>query len=85
MPTKTTVENSRRNLLEYKKNLCCSECGLQDHRVMEFHHLKDKKHSIGSMVNQGYCWESIKKEIYKCIPLCSNCHRIKHYDENFNS
>lgn len=71
----------RKNLLEYKKKLSCTKCGIQDHRVMEFHHVKDKKYDIGRMANRGYSWETIKKEIDKCIPLCSNCHRIVHYKE----
>jgi hypothetical protein len=78
---KKNIIKVREKLLNYKKNICCAECGLQDHRVMEFHHIKEKKYTIGLMPNQGYCWETIKKEIDKCIPLCSNCHRIVHYKE----
>lgn len=81
MPCRKNVLKQRKNLLEYKKTLKCQECGLQDYRVMEFHHIKDKKYTISLMPNQGYCWETIKKEIDKCIPLCSNCHRIVHYKE----
>jgi len=31
------------------------------------------------MVNHGYAWERIQKEIEKCIPLCCNCHRLEHW------
>lgn len=68
-------------LLEYKKNLSCNNCGLKDHRVIEFHHLKDKKYTVSRMPAKGYCWHTIKKEIDKCIPLCCNCHRIIHFNE----
>lgn len=78
---KKNIIKVREKLLNYKKDICCAKCGLQDHRVMEFHHIKEKKYTIGLMPNQGYCWETIKKEIDKCIPLCSNCHRIVHYKE----
>tara|TARA_R100001530_G_scaffold58231_1_gene42306 strand:- start:532 stop:789 length:258 start_codon:yes stop_codon:yes gene_type:complete len=76
---KERIKVNRERLLKYKKTLNCSYCGLQDHRVLEFHHLKDKDESISRMVNTGYGWKRIQNEITKCIPLCSNCHRIEHW------
>lgn len=73
-------KTTKNKLLDYKKNLSCTHCGLQDHRVIEFHHVKDKKYNISRMASRGYCWETILNEIKKCIPLCSNCHRIIHYE-----
>jgi len=78
---KEKIEKTKKKLLDYKKNISCNSCGLHDHRVMEFHHIKDKKYVIAKMPGKGYCWETIKKEIDKCIPLCSNCHRIIHYED----
>lgn len=42
----------------------------------EFHHIHGKDFTIGSTSNKS--WDAIKKEISKCMLLCSNCHRITH-------
>lgn len=72
-------QTNRQKLLEYKKTLKCNHCGIQDHRLIEFHHLSDKDLNISKMTNHGYSWRRIQKEINKCIPLCCNCHRIVHW------
>ena len=84
MPWKKDKERIRKNrerLLKYKKTLRCTYCGLDDHRVLEFHHLADKEGNISRMVGVGYSWKNIRKEMDKCVPLCSNCHRIEHWQE----
>jgi hypothetical protein len=81
MPTsRLRLEENRRKLLEYKKTLKCNRCGLDDHRLLEFHHVGDKDQNVSSLVNHGYAWRRIKDEISKCIPLCCNCHRLTHLE-----
>lgn len=60
----------------------CEHCGNQDSRVLEYHHLdpKQKKFSLSDRSRQSI--KAIKEEKAKCIPLCANCHRILHYEEN---
>jgi predicted HNH restriction endonuclease len=42
-----------------------------------FHHCKGKKEfTIGEVANKA--WNSIVKELDKCILLCANCHSIEH-------
>lgn len=67
----------------YKKTLKCQECGLQDHRVLEFHHGDDNKEAnVSDWVSSGRrSTENIEREIKKCKVLCANCHRILHYKE----
>ena len=84
---KQDQQNGRRHtigdwLREYKKSLACDQCGLQDHRVLEFHHLSDKYFDIGNLLSKGCSQQRIELEIAKCLPLCANCHRILHYEEN---
>lgn len=68
-----------------KRHLVCIPYSVQNlHRAaLEFHHKnpEDKDFAIGGNMNRG--WEFVKKELYKCILLCSNCHRIQHnkYEE----
>lgn len=66
--------------VEYFDNKC-HDCGKSyPSPVYDFHHLNEsnKDFSIG---NKGYTrsWDKIKKELKKCIMLCSNCHRIRHH------
>jgi len=76
---KTRIRKNQKKLVEYKKTIKCKECGIRDHRVIDFHHIRDKEFAISNMVYRGYSWKRIQKEIDKCIPLCSNCHRIEHH------
>jgi len=57
----------------------CSKCNWSgDQAALQFHH-KDpnqKDFTIGNVANKS--WDSIKKEMEKCILLCANCHMIEH-------
>jgi len=50
--------------------------------VYEFHHLDPKEKEAGWVKLRLTSWENIKKELDKCVLLCANCHRIRHYKEN---
>jgi len=76
---KKRIDKNRKKLLEYKQTLQCEKCGLDDHRVLEFHHIRNKYNDISFMVNHGYSWSRVEEEISKCIPLCCNCHRLEHF------
>jgi hypothetical protein len=78
---KERINKNRQKLLDYKKSLNCEHCGLEDHRVLEFHHLGNKDRNVSKMVNQGFAWRRIQDEISKCIPLCCNCHRLVHWGD----
>jgi hypothetical protein len=71
---------------EYKKTLRCNRCGLADHRVLDFHH-KDpsqKEFNLSIMAGRNPNFQTLLDEVSKCEVLCSNCHRIHHYEERFN-
>ena len=83
---KQDQQNRRRHeigawLKQYKQSLRCAHCGHQDFRVLEFHHVGDKDFDIGYYSSTGASKARIMAEIKKCIPLCANCHRILHYQE----
>jgi hypothetical protein len=71
-------------ITEYKKNHRCSNCGVDDPRVLEFHHIdktqKDFTISVAYYNRVGL--DKIMQEIKKCDILCANCHRITHWEEN---
>lgn len=84
---KTEIKSiTREQIKEFKKTLKCSNCGNSDYRVLDFHHVNpnEKEMGISEMLSNRYTFEKIKKEIDKCIVLCSNCHRIHHYEERKN-
>jgi len=60
---------------KYKSEHACADCGLVDPVVMEFDHISDKTMGIAEMVQQGYSWDNVLKEIEKCELVCANCHR----------
>jgi hypothetical protein len=57
----------------------CKKCGFSGNQAaLQFHHKnsKEKDFTIGNVANKS--WDSIKKEIQKCLLLCANCHMIEH-------
>jgi hypothetical protein len=62
--------------IEYKGGKC-QLCGYNRcNAALEFHHLDRGKKAFGlSMRGITRSWESIRREIEKCILVCANCHR----------
>ncbi len=74
----------RKEMIDNWKLQGCSKCKDKRHYIIDAHH-KDpnkKDFSIGESAN-GI--NKTKKELEKCIPLCSNCHREFHYLERLNN
>ena len=66
----------------FKASQKCTHCGLQHPAVIDFHHVirgSDKK-SVNKLVADGR-FTAAMTEVEKCIPLCSNCHRMLHWKE----
>ena len=63
----------------------CAKCGDTRIWVLDFHHLfqDEKDFTIGRIKKTNK--ETLKKEIDKCIVLCSNCHREWHYLSSHDS
>lgn len=67
--------------IEYKGGHC-SQCGYDKyHGALEFHHVNpdEKDMDWGKMRTRS--WDSIFRELDKCVLLCANCHREVHNDE----
>lgn len=61
----------------------CTKCEWSgDQAALQFHHKDPSKKDfiIGNVANKS--WNSIKKEMQKCILLCANCHMIEHSTKN---
>lgn len=65
--------------VEYKGGKC-QNCGYDKYYgALDFHHLDESKKEFAiSQYGHSRSWERVKKELDKCIMLCSNCHREVH-------
>ena len=64
--------------IEYKGGKCCI-CGYNKyHGALEFHHLSPEHKDPKFARLKTAAWETLRKEIDKCVLLCSNCHREVH-------
>lgn len=80
------MEKAKRNRDENKLRWvtklgnCCTDCKQTfPLEVYDFHHLdpKEKEFSPGSIMYKKE--ELLEPELSKCILLCANCHRIRHF------
>lgn len=81
--------NQRMKLLfewlhEYKSKLKCELCGYDKHpAALDFHHIgNDKVDGVPQVMANTKNKERTLEEIKKCIVVCSNCHRILHYERD---
>ena len=81
---KNRVLPSKKWLAEYKAKQVCFLCGFDHQAAIVFHHIdgNKKEAEIYKLASAGRDIEYIKKEIAKCIPLCSNCHLLLHWKHN---
>lgn len=58
---------------------CCEVCGYNKcSSALEFHHLDEKQKEFGISGRISRAWESIVRELKKCLLVCANCHREIH-------
>ena len=67
----------RKWFIDYLKNKQC-KCGESDSRCLEFHHIEDKRFTVGYLITSGHSLDFLKEEISRCVILCVNCHRKIH-------
>lgn len=68
----------KKMLIKYKGG-CCQRCGYNKSiRALEFHHTDPSKKDFGLSRCLTRSVSSLKKEVDKCILLCSNCHAEVH-------
>lgn len=69
----------REQAVEYKGGKCIY-CGYNRcQAALDFHHLDARSKEFGlSRDGITRSWEKTKKELDKCILVCSNCHREVH-------
>ena len=48
--------------------------------LCDFHHTNKKEKAVSKFVQDGQ-YRKAYEEVKKCIPICSNCHRILHWEK----
>jgi hypothetical protein len=71
---------------EYKSSLACVTCSFAHPDVLDFHHLpsfrsEPDKQAVNFYAARGQ-FRRAYEEAAKCVPLCSNCHRLGHFLEH---
>ena len=69
-------------LVEHFDNKCSDCGGIFPPCCYDFHHIDPSTKSFEIAPRLDGNFETILKEAEKCIMICSNCHRIRHYKEN---
>ncbi len=68
----------KKQCISYKGGKCC-KCGYNKcDDALDFHHLNPSVKEFGISQIRYRSFDSIKKELDKCILVCSNCHREIH-------
>lgn len=68
--------------LEFKAKQVCVHCGASHPAIIDFHHvLRTSPKKVHKLAANGAYKQAVKEAEEKCISLCSNCHRILHWNE----
>jgi hypothetical protein len=77
---KRLAEN-RQRIQNYKLQHPCN-CGEIHVACLEFHHTGGKDFTIAERMTNA--WETIEREIQKCIVVCRNCHAKIHWEDQLD-
>lgn len=78
--SKNSSKKTRDKCNEYIKTLSCLDCGYSFKEypsVCDFHNFENNKTKNVSNLKET-SFSRFMDEANKCIPLCANCHRIRH-------
>ncbi len=77
-------DRMKRRAVEYFGNRCFDCEVTYPLAVYDFHHLEsaEKDITLSRLLRKKRIgWNDMKHELDKCVLLCSNCHRIRHYSD----
>lgn len=66
-----------------KSHRGCYQCGERDPAALCFHHVGQKRFSIGNATH--YKWSTIVEELRRCVVMCHNCHAKHHAGTQCNA
>lgn len=72
--------NKKKRAVEYLGGKCI-DCGYNKCiAALEFDHINPALKEFQISGNRGFKWETVQKELDKCVLRCANCHRERHYN-----
>jgi len=79
--TGRSKRESKKRGIEYLGGKCFDCHGVFDPAVYDFHHVDPttKEHEPKNLHSSK--WETLRKELDKCVVLCANCHRLRHVNQ----
>lgn len=84
LKVKTRRQKLKQMGVEYLGGKCC-KCGYNDCIwALEFHHTNSNEKDFSISKYSNLSWNRIKKELNKCILVCSNCHKEIHFNEHWD-
>lgn len=75
-------DEKKRKLVEHFGDVCHDCGGSFPPCCYDFHHLDPSTKSFEIAPRLDGNLETIMEEAKKCIMICSNCHRVRHYKEH---
>ena len=75
------TKQSKLRAIEYLGGSCLDCGGVFPFYVFDFHHLDGNTKSDNPSRSLRRSWEKAKVELDKCVLLCSNCHRGRHFGD----
>lgn len=77
--------NKKKKAFEYKGGKC-SDCGFRSEYIFlfDFHHLDPCEKDADWTYLKKLQLKNMQKELDKCVLLCSSCHRLRHWKDNFD-
>jgi hypothetical protein len=80
--TTRNKERYRQMWIAYKSTKTCIHCGASHPAIIDFHHvLRKNVKKVHKLAANASYKQAVKEAEDKCIALCSNCHRILHWNE----
>ncbi len=70
------ISSNRSKLIDFLSKNSCVDCGESNLLVLQFDHLdrSQKEYEVSRLVNCGWPWTTVEREIAKCAVRCANCH-----------
>ncbi len=65
--------------IEYLGGKCFDCHGVFHEAIYDFHHTNPKQKDTQPSRLFGNRWETLQQELDKCVLLCANCHRLRHF------
>jgi len=72
----------KQRAIRYKGGRCVDCNEIYHESVFDFHHLDPLQKDMRITANRCAKLKDIKKELDKCVLLCSNCHRDRHHNSD---